>query len=536
MVQNEAAQTPLLENVSPALVVGMILATLGASGCVHRIVEPSVFVTGGQTTRASVSCNQEFEAVPCNVTGEDPGWIASFGFNRVSWAEPEFTDWVDGAGTTNPGFPVPVHPADPQGLASLSGDSWATYSEAKDLVFVYFIGRPAGALNSCPAVAATSPADLVAGVWQFPATCLAAERGDQCAIEHIDSTNTFYIACKLDNTIRVRSFDGCSAAPGAVNGCAETANVLMNDSGLQGLQFDLAENPCSGNLLLTYRRQDQIRLRVFDSGLRQIGDRLVRDGQSFGVGETNAGCSNGTIRRCGLGGADCCNPRTQNCSSAPQGQCLRVNGRPSIDSYLSTRINNPTCYAVIAYDSLVPARDDNLWSKSRLDLLDVTDEGDITSEAQWDSAGADETWSHYLSYAVIGDRGREGRSPAIGWFWMTDIRGPCNAIFEGATSLNLAGSMAATGPISAPFSAAYTSSFGIGDYFRGAKGSDRDGALVASWGQTVNTSVPCVPCGRFEMNLATKVTRVRWERRMKPRGRVPGLASPPTKAEGNVPR
>lgn len=537
MNEHDPAQAPERVNrparpVPPLrLATRLILVLLSLSACTHRIIEPSVFVTGGQTTRAAVSCNQEFEAVLCSIDGANPGWVASFGFNRVSWAGPDFGDWAAGSGTTNPGFPVPVSPAESVGLASLSGDAWSTYSEAKDLVFVYFVGRPAGALNSCPAVAATSPADLVNGVWQFPAICLAAERGDQCAIEHVDSTNTFYIACKLDSTIRIRSFDDCQAAPGAANGCAETANVLMNDRGLQGLQFDLSGNPCSGNLMLTYRLNDEVRLRIFDSQLQQLADELVRDGQSFANGQTNEGCGNGTIRRCGLGGTDCCNPAAGNCGTAPQGQCLRVNGRPSIDTYLSTRINNPTCYAVIAYDSLVPARDGNLWSKSRLDLLDVTDESDIQSEARWVSTDDDETWNHYLSYAVIGDRGREGRSPAIGWFWMTDIRGPCNTIFEGATSINLAGSMAATGPISSPFSAAYTNAFGIGDYIRGAKGSDRDGALVASWGQTVNTSVPCVPCGRFEMNLATKAARVRWERKMKPRGRVPDLPSVPSRVE-----
>lgn len=493
------------------LLVGISWVIL-TSGCARRIIDKPVFIVGGENGRAGLTCNQEFEAVPSSVTNPtgDIKWFASLGYNRMTYAKGEWSNWSGGSGTTDPGFEVPINPSDPYSLQSLSGDSWSTYSETKNLAFFYFIGRPNN-FNSCVAVAATTPEKLEIGVWDFPATCLFPSRGDQCAILHIDATNTFYSACKFDDKIRIQAFDDCPGAPGPAYDCPLTA--LVDIPGANALQFDIAENPCTGNLVLVYRQGDDIRLRFYDEHLMQISDFKVRGGQSFGHGETNNGCENGTIRRCGFGTDDCCNQTTVRCRDHAPGQCLRVNGRPSIDTYSRMAGGTQFCGAVLAYDTLVKGEDDNLWSKSRLDIVDITSETSPSVEAQWNSTSDKFTWNQYLSYAVVTDKGKHAKRPKIAWFWLTDIRGACNVIAEGATSTNLGASMQATGIISGPFPGVYTNSFGLGDYFRGIKGGDQDGSLFLTWGEPVITSrTSCVPCMEDTWNLSTKITRIWWER------------------------
>jgi hypothetical protein len=490
-------------------------------GCISRIIDKPVFIVGGENGRASLTCNQEFEAVPSVVTNSsnDIKWFASLGFNRMTYAKGEWSNWSGGSGTTSPGFAVPINTNDPFGLQSLSGDSWSTYSRTKNLAFFYFIGRPPqNVSNSCVAVAATTPEKLETGIWDFPATCLSDSRGDQCAILHIDATNTFYSACAFSNygpNIRIQAFDNCPGAPGPAYGCPRTALVDIPD--VNQLQFSIAENPCTGHLVLVYRRGSDIRLRFYDEDLRQISDFKVRGGQSFGVGQTNSGCSNGTIRRCGMGTDDCCNRTTSNCQDDAPGQCLRVNGRPSIDIYNKNVGGTESCGVVLAYDALVRGEDDNLWSKSRLDIVDITSETSPSIEAQWNSTSDKFAWNQYLSYAVVADKGRHTRTPKIAWFWLTDIRGACNVIAEGQTSINLGTSMQPTGIISGPFPGVYTNTFGIGDYFHGINGGDEVG-LYISWGEPVITSsTNCVSCKGNTWNLATKITRIRWERTMRSR-------------------
>ncbi|WP_282160685.1 hypothetical protein [Ulvibacterium marinum] len=500
--------------------VYLLVVFLLFTNCISekRIIDDPVYLIGGESPRANVNCNQEFEAVPSSVTNPrgEIKWFASLGFNRMTYAKSLWSNWSGGSGTSSTGFEVPINPNDPFDLQSLSGDSWSTYSEAKNLAYFYFIGRP-NSFNSCVAVAATSPEKLETGEWEYPATCLFRSRGDQCAILQIDATNTFFSACKVDGKIRIQAFKNCSGAPGPAYGCPLSA--LVDISGANALQFSLAENPCTGNLILVYRSNGEIRLRFYDENLIQINDFMVRDNQSFANGQTNAGCTNGTIRRCGLGSSDCCNMSTSNCQDAPTGQCLRVNGRPSIDTYKKNLGGIDLCGAVLAYDALVKGEDGNLWSKSRLDIVDISSETSPEIVTQWSSTSGDFNWNHYSSYAVVTNKGPNAKRPRIAWFWLTDIRGACNVIAEGATSSNLGGSMQATGIISGPFPGVYTNTFGIGDYFRGIKGGDVDGSLYVSWGEPIiTTRSSCVPCKGDTWNLSTKITRISWERIRKQKG------------------
>jgi hypothetical protein len=333
----------------------------------------------------------------------------------------------------------------------------------------------------------------------------------------------------VGNLLDIQVFDDCVTAPGVANGCPRTA--LADIRGVNQLQFSIAENPCTGNLVMTYRDGQDIRVRFYDENLTELGDSKVRGGQSFAIGQTNAGCTRGTIRRCGMGSADCCNPKTGDCQNDAPGMCLRNNGRPSIDTYLTTSGGSQTCGAVIAYDTLVEGEDGNLWSKSRLDVVDITSETSPVVEAQWKSSSDHHAWNQYLSYAVVSDSGPNARRPKIGWFWLTDIRGACNVIAEGATSINLGQTVQPTGIISGPFPGVVTDSFGMGDYIRGIKGGDDDGALYVSWGEPVKTSAAeCSTCMGNTWNLATKIARIRWESSGKPRPE--NVVSPAPMLEG----
>jgi hypothetical protein len=493
----------------------VVILALSIAGCVRRHIDDSVFIVGGDNPRAGLTCNQEFEAIPCAVKAPagDIAWFASLGFNRMTYAEGSWANWSAGPpGTTAPGFPVPINPDDPFSLQRLTGDSWATYSATKNLAFFYFIGRPPPSVsNSCVAVAATAPERLATGEWDFPATCLSNSRGDQCAILHIDASNTFYAACAFSSNgpnIRIQAFHDCEAAPGPAYGCPRTA--LVDIPGVNHLQFSLSESPCTGHLALVYRRRDEIRLRFYDHRLREISDTRIRDNQSFANGQTNAGCSNGTIRRCGMGTTDC----TFNGVSS---QCLRVNGRPSIDTYKHLTGGRLTCGAVLAYGSLAKGEDGNLWAKSRLDIIDITDDEDPEVETRWNSTDDSFAWNHYLSYATVSNTPPYTRRPRISWFWLTDIRGPCEVIAEGATSTNLGGSMQPTGIIGGPFPAVHINVFGIGDYLGGVKGGDFQGSLFVTWGEPVpTTSSSCVSCMGQRWNLATRIARIHWARSARP--------------------
>ncbi len=485
-----------------------------------RIIDQPVFLVGGIDGRADENCSQEFEAVPSAVTNPsgDIAWFASFGFNRMTYAKGSWSNWSAGnPGVSSPGFMIPINQQDSLNISSLSGDSWSTYSESKNLAFFYFIGRytdSGGQSSSCVSVAATTPEKLEFGEWDFPAVCLSEQRADQGAILHIDATNTFYAVSKLDGDLVLQAFDNCTGAPGPTYGCPETARRVISNP--TPLKFNLAENPCTGNLILVYRQNKEVRLRFYDENLNTINEYVVRENQPFEVGQTNEGCIRGTIRRCGMGGTDCCN-NSPDCRDFPEGNCLRNNGRPSIDTYQKTYLGNEVCGAVIAYDALITGEDGNDWSKSRLDVVDITQEESPTIISQSNSTSDKFNWNQYMSYAVVSDNGTNSKMPKIAWFWLTDIRGPCNLIVEGATSVNLGSSLQATGIISGPFPGISMNSYGLGDYFSGMEGGDKDGSLYLSWGEPVR-SVGCVSCMGDEWNLSTKITRIRWDKTKKTRG------------------
>ncbi len=511
-------------NIIIKTILGIIVIPLFAScSDLNRIIDEPVFISGGDNGRAQINCYREFEAVPSAVINPsgDIAWFASFGTDKMTYAKGNWSNWSGGIPNSPfPGFTIPINKSDVLNIEYINGDSWTTYSERKNLAFFYFIGRyknTVGDTVSCVSVAATTPEKLETGVWDYPAVCLSEQRADQGAILHIDATNTFYVASKLDSKIIIQAFDDCIGAPGPTYGCSQTA--IDSISGANSIKFSLSENPCTGNLILVYRKKKQIRLRFYDENLNTIKDYLVRNDPHFEAGQNNVGCDKHIIRRCGLGSSDCCNPKSKDCIDNAQETCLRVNGRPSIDTYQKTINGNLVCGAVVAYDAIVEGEDGNFWSKSRLDIIDITSEQSPSIISKWNSTSDKFNWNQYMSYAVVSDNGPNINNPKIAWFWLSDIRGPCNVIAEGATSTNLGASMQATGIISGPFPAITLDSYGIGDYFRGIKGGDKDGSLYLSWGEPVQSIglFDCTKCNQERWNLSTKITRIRWEKGKKQR-------------------
>lgn len=488
------------------------------SGCNGGMqIDQPVSLVGGLTPKAPQNCVVEFEAVPSFAPGSSPAQlVAALGFNQVSAALGGWQNWnFNPASPQQTAFNVPVNSNDPLQLNGLTGDAYTTYSETKNLVFAYFIGRPSTAQNSCVAVAATDPSKLVTNTWDFPAVCLSSSRGDQCAIIHDDAANTFYSACArgaaTGSGIRLEAYKGCAGAPGPAYGCPRTSlNGIPN---VNILQFDIAINPCSDNLVIAYRNlNNEVRLRFYDSGLNRLNnpDFLVRANQNASFGNTNAGCTNGTIRRCGLGTSDCCDRGHPNCQTNPTGQCLRVNMRPSIDVHVDRRGGGMECRAAVAYDSLVPGSDGNLWAKSRLDLVRITDEQSPFVERSWNSTDDAFTWNQYLSYVTV-NRFTFGLRMNLGWFWISDNRGPCNAGIEGAVSRNLGlSSLSATWKFGGTFPAmVMRTPLGINDYNRGVKGGGPGGFLYPHWGQPVPTTGGCnAMCMGQDWNTSARITRV----------------------------
>ena len=315
------------------------------------------------------------------------GRYSPYGEKRIhnKYAKGTWDNWSAGRpNVTTPGFEVLRNTSDVLGLSGLSGDSWTTYSLSKNLAFFYFIGRYATSdttSTSCVSVAATAPEKLETGEWDYPAVCLSDLNADQGAILHVDATNTFYSVAKRNNDILLQAFDNCENAPGPTYGCPRTAMETI--SGANALQIALAENPCTHNLILAYRKDNQIRLRFYDENLKTISEYVVRSNQPFNQGQTNFGCTKGTILRCGNGTSDCC--ASGDCDTDAPGTCLRVNGRPSIDTYERNVGGGKTCGAVVAYDALMKASDGHDWSKSRLDVVDITNETSPNNISSWNS-------------------------------------------------------------------------------------------------------------------------------------------------------
>ena len=181
-----------------------------------------------------------------------------------------------------------------------------------------------------------------------------------------------------------------------------------------------------------------------------------------------------------------------------------MNGMPSVAVKYDG--SSGTCYAAIAYDEFFG----NDYIKSRLDIVDITDETDPVIVKSWISTDPDFEWNQYLSYVTINEFTNN-----IGWFWISDNQGPCSVGIEGAVDTDLGlSNMSATGKLDETFPAIiFGSPSGIDDYNAGVTGGTEDGALYAVWAAAVCVSAPGFPCDVpgddcEEWNLAAKIVRV----------------------------
>jgi hypothetical protein len=330
-------------------------------------------------------------------------------------------------------------------LASVSGDAWSTSSAGNDLVYVSYIGRrPDG--RSCFAMAASSPSNLALDppVWTRPATCVVDLPSDLPRMLFDDASRTLWLAAK-NAGIRINVFRNCESFPGDLT-CQHTAQIgpISPDT----VKFGIGVNPCTDHLILAYRDSNSqfanIRMRFYtNDGVDTGKNFVVRSGHEWG---TNSGCGPGVVRRCNQGSATCGAPTPTT--------CLRMNGMPSVAARFDPGTNR--CYAAVAYDAFFGD-----WIKSRLDIVDVTDESNPSVVRGWLSTEKQFTWNQYLSYVTV-----NAFTNDIGWFWISDNRGPCEVGVEGMVDSNLGlTKMSAIGKFDGTFPAIHFSGpSGINDY------------------------------------------------------------------------
>jgi hypothetical protein len=478
--------------------VARLALLLGANvtGASAAEIAPSTFIVGGNAPAATSNCVQEFEAVPCQAVSASSQTVlvAAHGRGRHTQAVGGWDNWdVDQA--NGRGWPVPF---DSTVLANVSGDAWSTFSASNDLVYMSFIGRrPNG--RSCFALAGSSPSNLALDppVWTRPATCAVNLPSDLPRMLFDDASRTLWLVAKNAGT-RINAFKNCRSFPGDST-CQQTAQIgpLSPDT----VKFGISINPCTRNLILVDRdksdatRSAGIRMQFFASSGGKAGVTfLVRKDHQWG---TNAGCRPGVVRRCNQGTATCGAPTATT--------CLRMNGMPSVAAKFDPATNK--CYAAVAYDAFFGS-----WIKSRLDIVDITDEANPRLARSWISTDRNFTFNHYLSYVTV-----NALTNDIGWFWISDNRGACNVGFEGAVDSDLGlSNMSALGKFDGTFPAIHFSNpSGINDYNQGVVGGSAGGFLYPAWGASVCTTASCgIPCSVTgstctRWNLAAKITRIK---------------------------
>jgi len=284
-------------------------------------------------------------------------------------------------------------------------------------------------------------------------------------------------------------------APGLAYWCPPTATVTI--TGVDVLQPTLAVNACTGHVILGYRQtNDDVKLRFYNRDLVLQKEYLVAANQRWGSSYLNPGCQspvNGVIRKCGSCGGTPCLPDDANVVVAT-----------SIETVVVWGVEIDTCYAAVAYDTMIDSGGSNWYAKSKLKVYDVTDENSIAQLRAYQSTSSSFQWNQYLSYVVFNDFVPGN----LGWFWTSDNQGPCSVGVEGYVSSNFGGNLSATGKFAGTWPAILHGSYGMNDYNFGVTGGVPGGWLMPVWGQSVVTSSSCQSCQSQNWSLAAKMTRI----------------------------
>ena len=486
------------------LAVVVVLDPVGARAA--PTVSAPVDVIGSSAPVSTTTCIREIEPVLTRVNSESSVWLfGAHGTNRVSTTTGSWNAW--NKDTTSPDANTPLR-IDQSGVASLQGDAWSTYSEDNNLVYASYIGRATTGGPSCLAIGATTPSDIPTEVWDFPARCAVNAPTDHPLItfdNYPGAPALFAVSNPLTGNVRVDAFVPCNRGqPGvAGGGCARSATTTYTQA---MNHYDAAVNDCSGNLLIAYRENTTKDIRLLSlhrSTLAPLSTPskgfLVMASQNWSgaSGPTNTGCGAGTIRRCELGKATC------KSSGAANNVCQRVFGGPQI---VVDRHQDGQCYAAVAWDVFVADGGGNLWSRSRVAILRVTNDSSPTLvRTQISNGSAQNQWNDYMSQLVAAPA-----NDTLGWFWVTDSWGPCSLFMAGGVDTNFGiTSFTGTGKFpSYTWPAADTGVPPLSDYW---KGTGRGTKLYPVWVEATPTSASCnwTACSDgIQRNVASKVVEV----------------------------
>ena len=226
-------------------------------------------------------------------------------------------------------------------------------------------------------------------------------------------------------------------------------------------------------------------LYFFDRYLVQKGYKAVRMGQTV---QQNSECTglHGQDRHCGF---------ISSCGSTTI--CLKNNEHPSL---AIRRTTGGVCYAALAYDSWNLANDGRYYAKSRLDIVNITNESSPSLVKAWISTSASFTWNQELSQAVATDGNN-----SLGWFWQSDNQNACHTGEEGAVNSNFGlTNMSATGKFNGVFPLVNFPGGFFTDYNIGAQGVGSGGYLFPAWNQAVaNTAGQTTNCQQCTVNGVT---------------------------------
>jgi hypothetical protein len=485
------------------MVAAAIALATAADGRAAPTVSAPVDLVGSSSPVSSSTCIREIEPVLTRTNSESPVWLfAALGTNNVTSTTGGWNSWIKD--TTAPDANTPLWIEQGPGVAPMSGDGWATFSETNDMVYASFIGSP----NLCLAIGATTATDVPSEDWDYPATCAVNLPSDHPVIafdNYPGAPALFSVANPLNGNVRVDAFVPCNTGQPGVpgGGCARSATTTFT---LAQNHYDAAVNDCSGNLLVAYRENTTNDIRLLSLHRLTLAPlstpskgALVMASQTWSgsAGPTNTGCGHGTIRRCGQGTSDCRPPGETN------DMCQRVFGGPEL---VVERHTDGQCYAAVTWDVFVADSGGNLWSRSRVAILKVTNDSSPTLiRTQISNGNPQNQWNDYMSQVVAAPA-----NDSLGWFWETDGWGACNQFLAGGVDTNFGiTSFSGTGkfPSYTWPAAAMGAAPPISDYW---KGTGRGTKLYPVWVEAVPTPASCAwgTCLGTRYNTAAKTVEV----------------------------
>jgi len=482
----------------------------GASFEQGSVVEPPVVISGGTPAATCMIAN---ETKPERSMNAMPGGVEYFAATQVadpedrgrhSFASADFT-WTTQQGQAPSSVEVEI-----------VGDPWATTHGGTGQEYLSYLASidTSEGHRYCTAVASASAKDLRAGPWVQEASCIEPDQAfvtDGPAMLADPGSWSIYLAYVAVPTtvgprnVQLTRFAPCG--PGAVGDRRDCPlDWKRTPSNLWGLpdgHANVVVNPCTGHAIVLGRTASYVRYAVFDGTGHELAASDVDRDASF---ERNTACGGGIscetgfpgperghICHCGMAQADC--GQTPGCWDLERRVHAAVRVQPS-----------QQCTLLLSYDRSAKADDGETYMKSRLRVLDVTDDA-FVEVATFDSSPSSAPWNDFNA-TVTSDR----FSGAAGmFFYRQDDGDPCTTTLRGIVSRDGGRTFEDTPVLSGPFpTMRFTFTDGMGHYVEASQFTE-PGWLVPSWSQPlpISSGEPCVSCQGIEHSLVTMAARVR---------------------------